>query len=51
VYKHTANYLGTYLNRKLTWRNHVEKTGVKRKEKLSVPKMLAEVNGEAQDQH
>jgi len=41
VYEHTENYSGMYLNRKLTWRNHVEKTVVKRKEKLSVLNMLA----------
>jgi hypothetical protein len=41
VYDHNANYSGMYLNRKVTWRNHAEKTVVKRKEKLSVLNMIA----------
>jgi hypothetical protein len=41
VHEHVANYSGMYLNRKVTWRNHVEKTVVKMKEKLNVLNMLA----------
>jgi ribonuclease HI len=41
VKTHVAKYLGMYLDRKLTWRNHVQKTAEKFKEKLSVLKRLA----------
>jgi hypothetical protein len=36
-----AKYLGMYLDGKLTWKNHVERTVEKTKKKLNVPKRLA----------
>jgi hypothetical protein len=36
-----AEYLGMYLEGKLTWKNHVERTVKKTKKKLNVLKKLA----------
>jgi hypothetical protein len=45
-----ARYLGMYLYRKLTWRNHIEKTVEKTKRKLHVLKRPAWTKWVVQDQ-